>query len=140
MMSFAQHKVLIADDNQDIADTTAEVLRLDGFKVKAVYDGRQAVEEARVFRPILALLDINMPVMNGYDAAATLRKEQAANEPLVLVAHTSEAHPAALESIWQAGFDHHLAKPADPCALGSLLDSLIRRALGNQPRTDPPSS
>jgi hypothetical protein len=62
-------RVLVADDNEDAAEATADVLRLGGYEVMIAYDGKQAVKVARVFQPDVAILDINMPVMDGYEVA-----------------------------------------------------------------------
>lgn len=64
------HKILVVDDNHDAANTTGDLLRWQGgYDVRVAYDGLQAVEEARLFCPEVVVLDINMPVMNGYEAA-----------------------------------------------------------------------
>jgi two-component system CheB/CheR fusion protein len=127
----ARRRILVVDDNVDAADTTAYLLRFSGFEARAVYNGLQAVETSRSFRPALVILDINMPVMDGYRAAAALRAEQPAGDPLFLVALTAYSQPADIERSTRAGFDRHVAKPADPRALtdlvGSLLDSAARR-------------
>ena len=121
-------RVLVVDDNVDAADTTASLLRFSGFETKAVYNGLQAVEASRSFRPALVILDINMPVMDGYRAAAALRAEQAPGDRLFLVALTAYSQPADIERTARAGFDRHVAKPADPRALTALVGSLLQPA------------
>ena len=119
-------RVLIADDNFDAADTAAMILRIDGrYDVHVVYGGFEAVEEARAFQPDLVILDINMPVMDGYQAAALLRQEQPAGRSRILVALSGRTQHEDVERARLAGFDHHLAKPPGPafCSLiGSFLD------------------
>jgi CheY-like chemotaxis protein len=88
------------------------LLRLEGHVVEVVHDGEAALSAARGFRPDVALLDIGMPKLNGYEAARRLRTA-AAGGPLSLIAVTGwgqseDRHQAAL-----AGFDHHLTKPVD---------------------------
>ncbi|MDQ6684887.1 MAG: response regulator [Pseudomonadota bacterium] len=102
------------------------MLRFDGHDVRAVYDGRQAVDTARTFRPHIAILDINMPRMDGYEAAAALRKEPIHLE-LVLVAHTSLTEPADVARVKRAGFDHYVNKPPAPGAMGRLVLECIGR-------------
>jgi len=120
------YRVLVADDNCDTADSTADLLRFDGHDVRAVYDGRQAVETARTFRPHVVILDINMPVMDGYEAATALRKESSDPE-LVLVAHTSLTQPDDMERVKRAGFDHYVNKPPAPGAMGQLVLECLGR-------------
>jgi CheY-like chemotaxis protein len=116
-------RVLVADDNEDAAETTADILRLGGYEVVIAYDGKQAVEVARVFEPDVAILDINMPVMDGYEAALEIRRQHASARRLFLVALTGRADPSDEERSRQAGFDRHLTKPAPPTDLCALLDS-----------------
>jgi CheY-like chemotaxis protein len=123
-MNPSHYRILVADDNSDTADSTAELLRLEGHEVRSVYDGQQAVEAARTFRPHLVILDINMPVMDGYDAATTLRKELA-NAQLVLIAFTSLAQPADVDRVRRAGFDHYLGKPAANGELAALVAKFL---------------
>lgn len=94
----------------DAAETTGELLRMDArFDVEVVYGGLQAVEAARSFAPDLVILDINMPEMDGYEAAAVLRSEQPFDRPLVLVALTGRSTQDDINLARRAGFDYHLA-------------------------------
>jgi CheY-like chemotaxis protein len=79
-MSFRKQtmRVLIGDDNQDAADTLATVLRLWGHDVQVAYDGPSAVVVASCFKPHVALLDIQMPKMNGGEVALRLRQQRGA--------------------------------------------------------------
>lgn len=120
-------KILIADDNVDAADSTAYLLRQDGFDVRVAYDGLQAVEAARSFRPVVAILDIKMPVMDGYEAASRLRSEQGADGHLVLIALTGETKSSDVEHATCAGFDHHVAKPVAGKALGLLVAACLAK-------------
>ena len=72
--SDAKPKVLLADDNEDAADSLAMLLRLLGHEVRVAFDGAQALEAACAWRPEIALLDIGMPKLNGYDVARRLRQ------------------------------------------------------------------
>ncbi len=121
--SSSPRRVLVADDNEDAADATAELLRLDGQQVVAVYNGSQAVEAARLFQPDVAILDINMPVMDGYETALELRKQHGAARRLLLIALTGRTDPLDKERSRQAGFDRHLDKPAPVDVLCELVAS-----------------
>jgi CheY-like chemotaxis protein len=123
-MNSSPCRILVADDNSDAADSIAELLRSSGHEVRAVYDGRQAVEASRVFRPHLVILDINMPVMDGYEAAAALRRESTDAE-LVLIAHTSLARPSDADRFRRAGFDHYLGKPAAPGEISAFIEECL---------------
>jgi PAS domain S-box-containing protein len=118
-------RILVADDNWDTAESLALMLRLAGHEVHAVHDGEEAVEAAGWFRPELALLDIGMPKLNGYEAARRIR-EQIHGRDVVLVAVTGwgqEVHRRRSQEAW---FDGHLVKPVEPTALERLLAGLAK--------------
>ncbi|HYD56830.1 MAG TPA: ATP-binding protein [Burkholderiales bacterium] len=115
-----KQRILIADDNRDAADSLAVMLRVGGHEVCTAYDGQEAVELAADFRPALALLDIGMPRLNGYDAARRLR-ESSHGRDMVLIALTGWGQPEDKQRSQAAGFDHHLVKPVDPSVLDRLL-------------------
>jgi PAS domain S-box-containing protein len=116
-------RILVADDNRDAAHSLAMMLRLAGQDVHAVHDGQEAVEAAAWFRPDLALLDIGMPKLNGFEAARHIR-EQPWGKNMVLVAITGWGQEEDKRRATEAGFDLHLTKPADPAALEKLLAGL----------------
>ena len=116
-------RVLAADDDHDTADTTADLLRLYGHDVRVAYDGQQAVAIASTFWPHIAILDINMPVMDGYLAAAALRKLETPDHRFVLIAHSARSTPTDLEQARRAGFDHHVAKPAGTGSIQRLVNA-----------------
>jgi CheY-like chemotaxis protein/anti-sigma regulatory factor (Ser/Thr protein kinase) len=116
-----RRRILIADDNRDAADSLAFVLRRVGHEVRTAYDGEEALDMASSFRPELALLDIGMPRLNGYDTAQRIRKETYGREMLI-VALTGWGQHDDVRKSELAGFDHHLVKPVDPAVLGRLLE------------------
>jgi PAS domain S-box-containing protein len=116
----ARRRILVADDNRDAADSLAMMLRLGGHEVHAVHDGQEAVDAAAWFRPDVALLDIGMPKLNGFEAARRIR-EQAHGDGVMLVAITGWGQEEDRRRSAQAGFDHHLTKPVDPAALERVL-------------------
>lgn len=118
-------RVLTADDDRDTADTTADLLRLDGHEVRAVYDGQEAVEAARTFWPHVVILDVNMPRLNGYEVAAALREQETAEHRFILIAHTARADPADVERARRAGFDHHVPKPSESGRLRDLVNASV---------------
>lgn len=120
-----QHRILVADDNLDVAESASALLSLDGYSVIAVHDGRQAIEIARTFHPHLAILDISMPVVDGYEAARALRREHMAGHRLILVAHTAMVQRVDVEQARLAGFNYHLAKPVVGYIFCDLIGSYL---------------
>ncbi|HET9314888.1 MAG TPA: ATP-binding protein, partial [Vicinamibacteria bacterium] len=118
----AVRRILVADDNARAADSLALLLRLDGHEVETAYQGLEAVTAAARFQPRVALLDIGMPDLNGYDAARRIRER--AGESVYLVAITGLGTPEDRERARDAGFDAHLVKPVDLDVLTRLLTEL----------------
>ncbi len=116
-------RVLVVDDNRDAADLLSESLGLLGFEVCVAYDGPSALEAADHFRPELALLDIGLPVMDGYEVARRLR-DRAELRDLRLVALTGYGQESDRRRSRDAGFHAHLVKPLDLNALAALLERL----------------
>jgi two-component system CheB/CheR fusion protein len=110
---------LLADDNQDAADSLAMLLRHDGHRVEVVHDGDQAVEAFARVQPDVVLLDIGMPRLSGYEVARRLRAD---NRSVLLIAITGWGQGADREKSAAAGFDHHLTKPVEYEALIKLLE------------------
>ena len=94
-----------------------------GNEVRTAHDGLEAVGLAGTFRPDVALLDIGLPKLNGYDAARRIRKEPWGRH-MVLIATTGWGQDSDRKLSKEAGFDHHLVKPLDPGDLAKLLGSL----------------
>ncbi len=115
-------KVLVVDDNRDAADTVATVLELSGYEVQVAYDPSQALALAKRFSPDVALLDIGLPGMSGYQLAERLRSAEHGYAGR-LVALTGYGQESDMAEAHAAGFDAHLTKPAQPQA---LLDVLAR--------------
>ena len=119
-------KILVVDDLRDSADSLALLFDALGHQTMTSYDGQQAVEAAQAFRPDIAFLDINMPILDGYDAARSLR-DALADAPPVLVALTAVSGPDARRKADDAGFDFYITKPADFNVLITIVDDLSRR-------------
>lgn len=118
--------VLVADDNGDAADTLAMMLQLSGHDVHVAYGGAEAFELARRVQPAIALLDIGMPGMSGYELGARIRGEPW-GERVALIAVTGWGEDEDKSKAREAGFDEHLLKPVDPTALDALLESFAGR-------------
>ena len=121
-------RILVADDNQDAADSLAMILEMSGHDVRVARDGRAALSLAQTFRPDTALLDIGMPQLNGYEVARALRQEPWGTR-ITLIALTGWGQESDRQKAIDAGFDRHLTKPIDPDALESLLSGGARPAV-----------
>ncbi|HYF42213.1 MAG TPA: response regulator [Ramlibacter sp.] len=124
----AELRILVADDNQDAADTLSVLLEMMGHAVRHVNDGEAAVKAAQEFDPHLVLLDIGMPKLNGYEACKRIRVLPGGTAR-TLVAVTGWGQPEDRRSSNEAGFDHHLVKPLDLQALSGLVSKLAARDL-----------
>jgi CheY-like chemotaxis protein len=113
-------KILVADDNQDAANTLALLLRLAGHDVRTAHGGQAALTLAHDFKPEFALLDIGMPDLDGYEVARRLRLTDSGKN-VRLIAVTGWAQDEDKRRAHEAGFDHHLTKPVDPHRLDTLL-------------------
>jgi CheY-like chemotaxis protein len=121
-------RILVADDNQDAADSLAMILEMGGHEVRVARDGRAALSLAQTFRPDTALLDIGMPQLNGYEVAQALRREPW-GAGITLIALTGWGQESDRQKAIDAGFDRHLTKPIDPDALESHLSARARPAV-----------
>ena len=119
-------RILVVDDNRDAADSLAEVLQAYGHQVRTAYGGEEAVRIAEGGGLQVALVDIGMPSVDGFEVAARISASAAARETL-LVAVTGWGEKADRERSRRAGFAYHLTKPVDFDALASLLSSAARR-------------
>ena len=116
-------RVLVVEDEPAVAEMLVMLLELWGHAVQAVHDGPAALVAAPTFRPHVALCDIGLPGMNGYQLARHLRQQVALNK-LVLIAMTGYGQEEDQRRAREAGFDHHLTKPVNPVAFEKLLASV----------------
>jgi CheY-like chemotaxis protein len=116
-------RVLVVDDNKDSATSLARLLKLMGNSVRTAHDGLEAVNAAAEFKPDVALLDIGLPKLNGYDAARAIRDEPW-GKSMVLIALTGWGQDEDKRRALEAGFHFHMVKPVDLRALENLLAQL----------------
>jgi len=116
-------RILVADDFPQSAEILAKLLRQDGNEVHIAQNGIEAVEVAAQIRPDVAVLDLAMPKLNGYDAARMIR-EQPWGRQIFLIALSGWGHHLDRQRTKEAGFDEHLTKPAKYETLMELLDQL----------------
>lgn len=113
-------RVLVADDIADSVDSLAMLLRALKHEVHVAHDGTEALEVARRVRPDAAILDIGMPGLTGYEVASRLRRYDWGKK-ITLIALTGWGQHHDIVQSQQAGFDHHMTKPADASVLASYL-------------------
>ena len=122
-------RLLIVDDNRDAADSLALLLGLEGHEVRVAYAGRPAIEVAHEFKPEIAILDLGLPDLSGYDVARLLRQDPALAR-IELIALTGWGQEEHRRRALEAGFDHHITKPVDLEALERLLQRPGRHEAG----------
>ena len=114
-------RILIVDDNRDAADSLGLLLGLDGHDVRVAYAGRQALEIIQEpFKPEVAILDLGLPDLSGYDLARLLRQDPNMQR-VTLVALTGWGQEEHKQRAREAGFDHHLTKPVDLDLLATVI-------------------
>ena len=126
-----RHRVLVVDDNEDAADSLATLLDVMGYQVRIAYDGPEAIQAADEFQPEVALLDIGLPRLSGYDIARHVRQKR--GHEVLLVAITGWGQEDDRRKAREAGFDHHFTKPADFDALLGLIDQELRQRTPPKP-------
>lgn len=116
-------RVLVVDDNHDAGDSLAMLLEMLGAQAQVARGGAEAIEAFPGYQPSVVLMDIGMPGMNGYEVARTLRS-RFPEQRAMLVALTGWGQEDDRRRAREAGFDHHLVKPAEIEALQQLLASI----------------
>jgi len=124
--SSGEARVLIIDDNVDAALLLAEVLAAAGYDTLAAHDGPSALQSAARFRPQIAVVDLGLPVMDGFELARLLLAEPALRGTK-LVALTGYGQAEDRARTTAAGFDAHLVKPVDVEQLRSVIERLLSR-------------
>ena len=118
-------RIVLIEDNQDSREMLQSLLRLEGHQVESAEDGQKGLDTILQQRPDIAVIDIGLPIMDGYEVARRVRKHFS-NSELMLVALTGYGQEQDQEAAYQAGFDEHLVKPVNLEKLKQLLQ---------QPRT-----
>ena len=119
-------RVLVVEDNLDVARSIERLLRVSGYTVHVVHDGASAMKEALKFAPNAVLLDIGLPDVDGLKLAKWIRQEPALRNVL-LVALTGYGLESDKERVQEAGIDHHLVKPVRFEKLESILATATRK-------------
>jgi len=116
-------RILIVDDNRDAADSQAMLLRTWGHQVETVYNPSEAVAVAENMHPDVAILDLGMPHINGWELAQRLRRGSDEHDMTLIALSGFDEPEDRLLSRW-TGFSRHFVKPVDPMVLENYLESL----------------
>jgi CheY-like chemotaxis protein len=119
-------RVLVVEDSRDVGEVLQEMLTMDGHVVEVASDGLSALSVAEALRPDVALVDLGLPGIDGFEVARRMR--QRFGTSVLLVALTGYNAPEDREQSARAGFDAHLVKPVDPAGLERLLAQAYERS------------
>jgi signal transduction histidine kinase len=118
-------RILVVDDNRDAAESLAMVLKLTGHDVETAYDGRAAIDAAATLRPDVVLLDIGLPMVNGYEACRQIRGQEWGRK-MKIIAVTGWGQDDDRQKTKDAGFNDHLIKPVEPAEIIELLEIISK--------------
>ena len=118
--SAAGQRIVIVDDNADAADSLAMVLEIEGNDVRTASDGMAGLALIAEFAPQAVILDIGLPLLNGYEVARRVRRDFP-DAGIRLIAVTGWGQQQDKQTAVEAGFDHHFTKPVDPMELQRVL-------------------
>jgi CheY-like chemotaxis protein len=122
-MPKGHRRILIVDDNELSANSLSILLGMAGNETRTAYDGAEAVVTAETFRPDVVLLDLGLPLMDGYETCTRIR-QQPWGKDILVVALTGWGQAEDRRRSTEAGFDRHIVKPADPVQLMKMLAEL----------------
>jgi len=120
-------RILIIDDNIDGAIALAQILTMVGHECETVYSAQEGLQRAVSYRPDVVLLDIGLPVIDGYEIARRMRQNKQLNETRI-IALTGYGQAEDRERALAAGFDDHFAKPVDFTRLQRTLTEASPKA------------
>lgn len=120
-----RHRILVVEDNTDSREMLRQLLEIEGHEVYDAADGQAAIALARQVRPQIALIDLGLPDLNGYELATKLRGEPDLRG-MALIALTGYGAPEDRQRSRDAGFWSHLVKPVDPDTLRDVFAEVSR--------------
>jgi CheY-like chemotaxis protein len=127
--------VLVVDDSADSADSLREMLNAAGYRASSAYTGRAALDAIAEDKPDVALLDIGLPDIDGYEVCRLVRSQSVMHQP-VLIAVTGWGQERDKERATASGFNGHLTKPADPGKLMAMLREMVSTSRRPVPSQD----
>lgn len=118
-------KILLADDEEDIKTVVSLYLQSRGYEVLTAYDGLDAISTAEVEQPDVILLDVMMPVMDGFEVARKLKaNEKTRAIPIIMLSAAS--HSESIKKGMEAGARDYLVKPFEPSKLEELIQTVLQ--------------
>jgi two-component system CheB/CheR fusion protein len=121
-------RILIVEDHEDSREMLRHFLELEGYDVRVAEDGRRGLDSALAEQPVIALIDLGLPELDGFQVARAIRDRY--GRSVWLVALTSRTATADRRKSAEAGFDLHVAKPVAPDRLRGILRDIVSRATG----------
>jgi len=118
------NQVLVVDDDRPLCETIEAALRKAGLSVRVVYNGKQCLEAVAADEPDVIVLDVAMPVMDGFETLRDLRKDPKTSLLPVIMLTGDPGEPGELAA-WMSGIDRYLAKPCDIARLVSVVQELL---------------
>jgi CheY-like chemotaxis protein len=116
-------RILVADDVRDAAEALSILLKIEGYEVSVALGGLEAIALAQSVRPDIAVVDIGMPTVDGYEVARTLRREEW-GEAIHLIALTGRDDSVSKRNATAAGFQQYVLKPIDPTRFLDLISAI----------------
>jgi len=120
----SRHRILVVDDDADVAWTTAALLKLEGHDTHIAKDGREAIELVRQLHPSIVLMDLGMPSVDGFEAAKQIRKQEGGTK-ILLCAISAYGTEDIIKRVKEAGFDRYLRKPANFDDVSAIIDNAL---------------
>jgi CheY-like chemotaxis protein len=120
-------RLLIVDDSRDVVETLSLLLKHEGFEVQVAYDGQQAIEVALAFHPDVFILDLGMPILDGFQVAKQLRA-MPEFEHSTFVALTGHSEQVDLDDASKAQFDEYVLKPPKMSLLLTILSEVSSKS------------
>lgn len=118
-----KQRILVVDDDQNIAELISLYLTKEGYEVKKAFDGRDALTQYNLFKPNLMVLDIMMPELDGYEVCKEIRKSS--QMPIIMLTAKGETFDKVLGL--ELGADDYMVKPFDPKELVARVKAVLRR-------------
>jgi len=124
-MSTSNLKILIIDDDQDLVQSVSEALDFTGYQVAVAYNGVEGIKQAQLEKPAVIILDIMMPLMDGYQTCQILKSDPDTRDIPILMLTSKEQTSDRIQG-FEAGVDQYLAKPFDVAELKARITSLVK--------------
>lgn len=118
------YKILICEDNEKNRRLMKDLLEYHGYEVYLAENGEEGIEMAKKVKPVLILMDMQMPVLDGFEAIKRIRQDNEIKH-IKIIGVTSFAMPTDKERVLQAGADYYIAKPIDTRALPEIIKKVI---------------